>query len=195
MALFRTFPASPSIPVLKRQGLYLRTPHTADFEQWAALRAQSRTFLQPWEPVWPADDLTRAAFRRRVRRYAEEIRDGQAYPFFIFRQADDGLLGGLTFSNVRRGVVQATTLGYWMGAPHAGKGLMTEAVRASLTFVFGHLALHRLEAACLPGNASSIHLLEKVGFTREGLARRYLCIDGRWQDHLLYALLSDDPHS
>jgi ribosomal-protein-alanine N-acetyltransferase len=182
------------IPHIHGPGLYLRAPQLADYDQWTALRSQSRSFLQPWEPIWPADDLTRPAFRRRLRRYGEEIRLDQAYPFFLFRSSDNLLLGGLTFSNVRRGVVQAVTMGYWMGAPHAGKGLMSEAVRASRTFVFGNLGLHRLEAACLPNNASSIRLLEKVGFTREGLARRYLCIDGRWQDHILYALLTDDPH-
>ncbi|GGE34696.1 ribosomal-protein-alanine N-acetyltransferase [Agaricicola taiwanensis] len=193
MALFRTFPSSPMLPVLYRGGLYLRMPQLGDFDQWAELRAASRSFLQPWEPLWPADDLTRPSFRRRLRRYGDEIREDSAYPFFLFRQSDDVLLGGLTFSNVRRGVVQATTLGYWMGSPHAGKGLMTEGVRACLPFVFGHLGLHRLEAACLPSNASSIRLLEKVGFKREGIARRYLCINGRWQDHILYGLLADDP--
>ena len=79
-----------------------------------------------------------------------------------------------------------------MGAPHAGRGYMTAAVRAVLPFVFDTLCLHRLEAACLPHNLPSIRLLERVGFQREGLARRYLCINGVWQDHLLFALLRDD---
>ncbi len=179
--------------MIEGKGFYLRSPRAADYEAWALLRSESRDFLRPWEPTWGADDLTRASFRRRVRRYEDEIRNDHAYPFFLFSMDEDALLGGLTFSNVQRGVVQATTLGYWMGAPHAGKGHMTAAVRAVLPFVFDHLALHRLEAACLPANTASRRLLEKVGFSREGLARRYLCIDGLWQDHLLYALLKDDP--
>ena len=174
------------------QDVRLRTPQMSDYAEWAVLRERSRSFLTPWEPTWPKDDLTRTAFRRRLRRYAQDIRDDQAYPFFVFRAGDDALLGGLTLSNIRRGVAQSCALGYWMGAPHAGRGHMTAAVRAVLPFVFDTLCLHRLEAACLPHNLPSIRLLERVGFQREGLARRYLCINGVWQDHLLYALLRDD---
>ena len=174
------------------QGVRLRTPQMSDYAEWAELREHSRSFLTPWEPTWPKDDLTRTAFRRRLRRYAQDIRDDQAYPFFVFRAPDDALLGGLTLSNIRRGVAQSCALGYWMGAPYAGRGHMTAAVRAVLPFVFDTLCLHRLEAACLPHNLPSIRLLERVGFQREGLARRYLCINGVWQDHLLYALLRDD---
>jgi ribosomal-protein-alanine N-acetyltransferase len=70
---------------------------------------------------------------------------------------------------------------------------MTAAVRALAPFAFGTLKLHRVEAACIPGNVASIRLLEKTGFVREGYAREYLCINGLWQDHLLYARLKDDP--
>jgi [ribosomal protein S5]-alanine N-acetyltransferase len=72
---------------------------------------------------------------------------------------------------------------------------MGAAVRLALSFAFGHLGLQRVEAACLPHNEASIRLLERVGFRKEGLARRYLCINGRWQDHVLYAILSTDPIS
>jgi ribosomal-protein-alanine N-acetyltransferase len=180
-------------PVISGDGLFLRTPSLADYPAWAELRAESRTFLTPWEPTWPADDLTRTAFRRRVRRYQSEIRDDHAYPFFIFRQADSVLLGGITLSNVTRGMTQTATIGYWMGERHAGRGGMSRAVRAVVPFAFGALHLHRLEAACLPHNAASMRLLENVGFRREGLARGLVCINGRWQDHLVFALLADDP--
>ncbi len=180
-------------PVISGEGLFLRTPSIADYLAWTALRSESRKFLTPWEPTWPADDLTRTAFRRRVRRYQLEIREDRAYPFFIFRQADYALLGGITLSNVTRGMTQTATLGYWMGERHAGLGQMTRAVRAIVPFAFGALRLHRLEAACLPHNAPSICLLEKIGFRREGLARGLVCINGRWQDHIVFALLADDP--
>lgn len=192
MVLFRFTPHNEALPAVRGEGLYLRAPQMADFSQWAALRAESRRFLEPWEPLWPADDLTRSSFRRRVRRYAQEIASDTAYPFLIFRQGDDVLLGGLTLGFVRRGVAQTCTLGYWIGERHARQGHMTHAVRAAVGFAFRNLALRRVEAACLPSNAASIRLLEKVGFSREGYARRYLCIAGTWQDHLLYALLSDD---
>jgi [ribosomal protein S5]-alanine N-acetyltransferase len=180
-------------PVISGEGLFLRTPGLADYQGWSELRAESRSFLLPWEPTWPADDLTRTAFRRRIRRYQTEIREDRAYPFFIFRQADYALLGGITLSNVTRGMTQTATLGYWMGERHASRGYMTRAVRAIVPFAFGALRLHRLEAACLPHNAASMRLLERVGFGREGLARGLVCINGRWQDHIVFALLADDP--
>ena len=180
-------------PVIPGEGLFLRTPTLADYPAWAELRGESRAFLTPWEPTWPADDLTRTAFRRRVRRYQTEIREDHAYPFFIFRQNEYVLLGGITLSNVTRGMTQTATVGYWMGERHAGQGHMTRAVRALVPFAFGTLHLHRLEAACLPHNGASMRLLEKVGFRREGLARGLVCINGRWQDHIVFALLSDDP--
>jgi ribosomal-protein-alanine N-acetyltransferase len=114
------------------------------------------------------------------------------YALFIYA-ATGTMVGGLTLCNVRRGVTQSCTLGYWIGAKFANKGYMTAAVRAVIPFVFDSLELHRLEAACLPSNTASIKLLEKTGFRREGLARRYLRINGIWQDHLLYALLDTDP--
>lgn len=179
-------------PVIHGAGLMLRTAAMADYPAWSALREESRQFLAPWEPIWAADELSRTAFRRRLKRYARDIREDQGYPFLVFREADGALLGGLTLAYVRRGVTQSCSLGYWMGARHAGRGIMTAAVRAVLPFAFSTLKLHRVEAACLPSNAASIRLLEKVGFRQEGYARRYLCINGEWRDHLLFALISGD---
>ncbi len=193
MALFRTVTSSEVLPSIAGAGVQLRVPQSGDFAEWAALREQSRAFLVPWEPVWPADDLSRGAFRRRLKRYAEDLRNDLAYAFLIFRSDDNMLVGGLTLANIRRGVAQAGSIGYWVGAPFARKGYMTAAMGALIPFCFGTLRLHRLEAACIPGNAASIRLLEKAGFQREGYARSYLCINGIWQDHLLYARLKDDP--
>jgi ribosomal-protein-alanine N-acetyltransferase len=175
------------------QGVTLRAPQMSDHAEWAALREESRQFLTPWEPVWPADDLTRASFRRRLRRYAEDQRTDQAYAFLIFRDSDGALVGGLTLANVRRGVAQAGSIGYWIGARFARQGYTTAAVRALIPYAFDTLRLHRLEAACIPNNVASIGLLEKAGFRREGYAREYLCINGVWADHLLYARLRNDP--
>jgi ribosomal-protein-alanine N-acetyltransferase len=192
MAFFRTTSFSDTAPVIPGAGVTLRLPQIGDYLEWAALREQSRAFLIPWEPTWPADDLTRAAFRRRIRRYAEDQRNDFAYAFAIFRTGDHALVGGLTLANIRRGVAQAGSIGYWVGAPFARKGYMTAALQALIPFGFNTLRLHRLEAACIPDNAASIGLLEKTGFKREGYARSYLCINGAWQDHLLYARLQDD---
>jgi ribosomal-protein-alanine N-acetyltransferase len=184
---------SDVMPAIAGDGVVLRVPQVSDFAEWAALRAASRDFLTPWEPTWPADDLTRGSFRRRIKRYAEDQRSDLAYAFFVMRKRDNALVGGLTLANVRRGCAQAVSLGYWMGAAHARQGYMTAAVNAVVPFAFGTLRLHRIEAACIPANVASVKLLEKTGFKREGFARQYLCIDGLWQDHLLYARLKDDP--
>ncbi len=192
MAFFRTVNFNETTPAITGDGVTLRLPQNTDYAAWAALREQSRNFLTPWEPTWPVDDLTRTAFRRRIRRYTEDQRNDLAYALLVFRSSDNALIGGLTLANIRRGVAQAGSIGYWVGAPFARQGYMTAALRALIPFSFGTLRLHRLEAACIPSNAASIGLLEKTGFKREGYARQYLCINGIWQDHLLYARLRDD---
>ncbi|WFU33807.1 GNAT family protein [Bradyrhizobium brasilense] len=192
MALFRLPSNGPAALMPRGHGLLLRAPQMSDFPQWAQLREFSRAYLTPWEPIWPSDDLTRAGFRRRLRRYTEDVAADRSYPFIIFRESDGVMIGGITLANVRRGIVQAGTIGYWVGLPHAHRGYMTTALRVLLPSLFGELNLHRIEAACIPSNASSIRVLEKCGFTREGLARRYLCINGIWQDHLLFGLLHED---
>jgi ribosomal-protein-alanine N-acetyltransferase len=175
--------------------LFLRHPAMGDYAAWAELRALSRHHLTVWEPQWARDELTRSAFRRRLRQYQRELREDQGYAFLIFRSADATLLGGLSISNVRRGVAQAASIGYWIGVPHIRRGHMSDAVKACLPFAFNTLGLHRLEAACLPHNIPSQRVLEKVGFKREGMARRYLKINGVWQDHDLFALLQDDARA
>lgn len=192
MALLRAASASDLGPVLESGRVVLRTPQMSDYPAWAELRAASREFLTPWEPLWSNDELSRASFRRRVRHYLRDLREDVGYALFSFSATSGALVGGLTLCNVRRGVTQSCTLGYWIGAKYARQGYMTASVRAVVPFVFDSLELHRLEAACLPTNAASIKLLEKTGFQREGLARRYLRINGVWQDHLLYALLDTD---
>ncbi len=187
---FLKSPFAPELPpVLRNSKVMLRAPDMGDYEPWAALRLASRDFLTPWEPLWPSNDLSRTAFRGRVKRYWSDIENDLAYPFFIFTGDGRTILGGITLSNVRRGVAQMATLGYWIGAPFARQGYMTRALRLTLPFAFEHLQLHRVEAACLPDNHASITLLMRNGFAREGLARRYLKINGRWQDHLLFAHL------
>jgi ribosomal-protein-alanine N-acetyltransferase len=193
MAFLRSGIGGDWLPHVRVDGIHLRPPHMGDYAAWAELRALSRDHLTPWEPQWTRDELSRDAFRRRVRHYQRELREDLGYAFFLFRDLDDRLLGGITLSNVRRGVTQAAAVGYWIGKPFAGRGLMTKAVSGVVRFAFEELKLHRLEAACMPSNAASIRVLEKNGFQREGLARRYLKINGVWQDHLLYATLADDP--
>ena len=178
---------------LAGQGIYLRAPRLSDYPAWSALRDESRDFLTPWEPVWPLDDLSRRAFRQRLRRYRRERRRQTAYPFFIFRQEDDALLGGCTISHIQHGVQQSGVLGYWAGEAHAGKGYVTAAVKTIIPFAFNELQLHRLQAACVVDNERSKAVLRKCGFHEEGIARGFLRINGSWRDHQVFAILHDDP--
>lgn len=172
--------------------VYLRPPRSRDWKIWATLRGESREFLKPWEPTWPADALTRGAFLRRISRQASDWHGDQGYNLLMFSHVDQAMLGGIGLSNVRRGVAQMASLGYWIGERHARQGYMTEGVVAMLAFAFRHLGLHRVEAVCLPDNEASRRLLATTGFTEEGCARAYLRIDGEWRDHVSYGILRED---
>lgn len=178
--------------VLQGRGVWLRPPQLGDYLAWAELRALSRAHLTPWEPAWPRDDLTKSAYRRRLKHYQREAREDLGYAFLLFQSETDRLIGGATLSNVRRGVTQSAMLGYWLGRPYAGCGHMRAAVRALLPHAFETLRLHRIEAAVQPTNDASVGVLRSVGFVEEGLLRRYLKINGVWQDHLMFAMLAED---
>lgn len=182
----------PPLPVIEGDGVLLRMPLHADYQKWRDLRDRSREFLSPWEPLWTSDELSRPAYRMRLRRYREDARERTGYTFFLFDAAGVTLYGGATVGQIRRGVSQSCTLGYWMGEQYAGSGLMHRAVAALQRFVFEVEGLHRIEAACLPSNRRSIRLLEKSGFRREGYLQKYLKIAGRWEDHHLYSLLAEE---
>ena len=172
--------------------LILRPPQHGDFRAWAALRRDSADFLQPWEPVWADDHLTRKAFVNRVYWAARSIGQGTAVPLFLERRADARLLGAITLDNIRRGPAQSATIGYWIGAMHAREGYMREALTATVHYAFTELDLSRLESACLPENTASRGLLERCGYKYEGVAQSYLQIAGRWRNHVLYANLRGD---
>lgn len=195
MAFLRSGIGLESGPVVRGHGVLLRPPTMGDYGAWAELRAMSRDHLSPWEPTWARDELTRGAFRRRLRFYQREAREDLGHSFFILHESTGALIGGLTLSNLRRGVTQAASLGYWMGKPYANRGLMRSAVGAVQTFAVDGLRLHRLEAACMPTNLPSIRVLEGCGFTREGFARQYLKINGRWEDHILFGFVEGDART
>ncbi|WP_378943864.1 GNAT family N-acetyltransferase [Mesorhizobium sp. ANAO-SY3R2] len=182
-------------PALKGERVTLRMPNWRDYREWAALRAESRSFLEPWEPRWAPDELERSAWRVRLSRYQDEFIQGTAAAFFIYDNATNKLIGGITLGNIRYGVAQSGHIGYWIGERYAGQGFMADAVRLVVRHAFDTLRLHRIEAACIPDNGRSIRVLEKAGFRREGLLRSYLRINGEWHDHYLYALIADVPHA
>jgi [ribosomal protein S5]-alanine N-acetyltransferase len=172
--------------------VYLRAPALRDYEAWASVREASRPFLVPWEPTWTDDELTREAFRRRLRAYGEVVRNGTGAPHFIFRHDDDTLVGGINLNGIQRGIAQFCSVGYWIGQPYARRGYMHDALRTLAGHALGPMGLHRVEANCLPANTASRRLLEKTGFTLEGQSRAFLKINGQWEDHLRYGMVAGD---
>ncbi|TDL76359.1 N-acetyltransferase [Palleronia sediminis] len=172
--------------------LCLRPPQQSDYRAWSALRRDSAAFLQPWEPTWAPDHLTRKSFTNRVYWAARSIRSEQAIPLFLIRREDSTLVGAITLDNIRRGPAQSGTLGYWIGEPFQRRGYMRESIEAVVHHAFRKLDLSRVEAACLPENAASRGVLERSGFKYEGVAQSYLQIAGRWRNHVLFANLRGD---
>jgi len=172
--------------------IYLTPPVMADYPAWVRLRRENQAYLQPREPSWQAQELTRSHFRWRVRSYKTEARAGHSYAFFIRHQADDRLMGACNLGHIRRGAAQMAGLGYWIGAGFANRGYMSEAVGLVCDYGFGVLGLNRIEAACMIDNHASVQVLLKNNFREEGRARHYLKINGVWADHRLFALCRQD---
>ncbi|OLY47980.1 ribosomal-protein-alanine N-acetyltransferase [Bartonella apis] len=180
------------LPNLKAKDVYLRFPMIDDYKEWAAVRTESRPFLEPWEPLWPEDAHTLTRYKNHLERYIEGRKNGQFFVFFVFLNDNNNLIGGISLGNIRRGVVQSGEIGYWCGEKYSGHGFMHESLELMVDFAFQQLKLHRLQAATIPTNIRSISLLEKCGFVREGLMRSYVKIHGEWQDHYLYSLLETE---
>jgi ribosomal-protein-alanine N-acetyltransferase len=179
-------------PKIETERMTLRLPAHQDYRQWAALRSISSDHLLQWEPVRAPDHLTRKAFTNRVYWAGRAEAQGTALALMLIRRSDNLLIGAITLDNIRRGPVQAGTLGYWIGAPFARQGYMREAIQALVHHAFQVMDLSRIEAACLPENAPSRGVLEKSGFKYEGVAQSYLQINGRWRNHVLYSNLRFD---
>jgi ribosomal-protein-alanine N-acetyltransferase len=168
----------------------LLTP--ADAPALSGQRLASRAFLAPWEPIRHAGHDTPAGQRADIEAALEQHARGQGVPLAILD--DDGSVAGrINVNSVVRGAFESCSLGYWLAADRTGRGLATGAVRAVVALAFGDLGLHRVEAGTLLGNRASQAVLARAGFTRYGLAARYLRIAGEWQDHVLFQRLADDP--
>ena len=172
--------------------VFLRPPKRRDALKWQKLRMSSKSFLVPWEPSWDASSCTRRAYLRYFKNSNYLANMDRAYSFLIFKCDDKILLGGINIGNVRRGVAQSASLGYWIGAQHARNGYMKEALKLLIPSAFVDLRLNRIEAATLEENIASRNLLKKIGFKKEGILRKYLKINGNWRDHVLYGLLESD---
>ena len=153
-----------------------------------------RDFMAPYEPVRDDDYYTVEGQTTLLARLLDERDQGRVLPLVIV--APDGALAGrITLNSIERGPKQSASLGYWVRRELNGQGLASAAVAEVLGIAFGELGLHRVEAGTLVDNVASQRVLAKSGFSRYGLAPRYLRIAGRWQDHVLFQRLSDEDGS
>ncbi len=177
---------------LTGERVFLRPPKRRDALKWQKLRISSKSFLVPWEPSWDASSCSRRAYLRYFKNSNYLANMDRAYSFLIFKTDDKALLGGINVGNVRRGVSQSASLGYWIGEKYSRNGYMKEALKLLIPSLFVDLRLNRIEAATLEENIASKNLLKKIGFKKEGVLRKYLKINGNWRDHILYGLLEND---
>jgi [ribosomal protein S5]-alanine N-acetyltransferase len=192
-------PTAPSgLPISDRivtERLALRPPRTTDVPELRRVLRGNDAYLRPFSAApLPGDDPTSlASITRSVLRHRREWRRGQAFVLYLTPRDGEGrIVGRIALGGILLGAFRNAYLGYWIDAGYQGRGLMTEAVRATTTFAFQSAGLHRVQAAVMPQNVASQRVLEKAGYRREGLAERYLCIAGRWEDHLLYAVTEEE---
>lgn len=171
----------------------LRTMTEDDYDEWYEVRSRCRDWLVPWEPRpagAPTTPEDRGSFIARCAARERERQLGTGYGFGIF--LDGRLAGEITLSSIQRGPFQNAFVGYWVDRELAGQGIVPEATVAVLRFAFEELGLHRVEIAIVPRNRSSRRVVEKLGLREESVAQRYLEIDGKWEDHVRYAITSEE---
>ncbi len=178
-------------PVELREGpVLLRPLRRRDARRWRAVRAANVDWLTPWEATSPDDAGRAPTFGQMVVTFAREARAGRMLPFAV--ELDGELVGQVTVSGIQWGSLRSGHIGYWVDRRTAGRGVIPTAVAMAADYCFFGLGLHRLEVNIRPENTASLRVVDKLGFRSEGLRKGYLHIDGRWRDHLTFALLASD---
>ncbi|MDP4089905.1 MAG: GNAT family N-acetyltransferase [Bacillota bacterium] len=153
---------------------------------------RNRDFLQEWEPVRSSDFYTLEYHARQLEKDSDGIENGTLLRFWIFKKDDKGkVIGTVAFNNIVRGAFQSCHLGYKLDKDEINKGLMAEALKKGIEIAFEEYKLHRIEANIRPKNKASLRVVEKLGFYNEGLAYKYLKINGNWEDHIHMVLLNE----
>jgi ribosomal-protein-alanine N-acetyltransferase len=181
-------------PRLAGRRVVLRPLGGHDFAAWREVRLRNEAWLVPWEPIrqpsMPDPTRDRTAFEARCSARDRERAADHAYPFGLF--VDQRFAGEVNINNVTRGALQGGTIGYWIDEAHAGHGYVAEAVVVATRFAFEQLHLHRLEVCIVPRNTNSRRVMDKLRFRNEGIAERYLEINGTWEDHIRYAITAEE---
>ena len=177
--------------IIETERLLLKTLGEEDAEAVAGYFFRNRDFLEEWEPKREASFYTAERQRAELVYEQGEMDAGRMLKLWIYKKDGGKLIGSLAFSNIVKGAFLSCFLGYRLDGDEAGKGYMTEAIKGALDTVFGEYGLHRIEANIMPKNIRSLRVVEKLGFQNEGYARKYLKINGVWEDHIHMVLLSD----
>ena len=181
-------------PRLFGSRVMLRPLAASDFPAWREVRLRNEEWLVPWEPQrsesLPDPTRERSAFEARCSARDRERSADHAYPFGVF--IDQQFAGEVNLNNVTRGALQGATIGYWIDQDRAGRSYIAEALVVLAKFAFVELHLHRLEICIVPRNTNSRRVVEKLAIRCEGVAERYLEINGTWEDHLRYAITAEE---
>ena len=175
--------------MIETERLVIRLPETADVPEIIRYYRDNLEFLRPYSPSFSSDILDERTWVEQVAWRRQEFKDGYGLRCFLFpRDRPQQVAGNINVTQVQRGPAQSCVLGYNLAELEQGKGYMTEAVVAVVRFAFDRWGLHRVAASHMPRNERSAAVLHRCGFEVEGLARDYLMIDGRWEDHVLNAI-------
>jgi [ribosomal protein S5]-alanine N-acetyltransferase len=165
-----------------------------DFREWSEVRQRNADWLTVWEPSrlvsQPDPTVDKSAFASRCLQRDRDRASGTAFQFALF--VDGRIAGEVNLNNVIRGAMQSCTVGYWIDRQHAGYGYTVEGVALVMQFAFEQLGLHRVEICIVPRNTRSRRIMEKLAIREEGLAERYLEINGAWEDHIRYAITGEE---
>jgi [ribosomal protein S5]-alanine N-acetyltransferase len=173
--------------------IHLRFATIEDAPVFLTFYNEVRTFAAEFEPARSAEFYTLAGQRNNLENALSQMVQDKAYPFCICLNSTGEIVGRINLNNVVRGFFQSCNVGYIVHQKYNGRGFATTALRLLINYAFTELNLHRLEAGTLPHNYASQRVLEKAGFRREGYAKNYLFINGKWQDHLIFAKTVEDP--
>ena len=197
MTRFSGHPASvvTNAPIrLYGRRILIRPLVPTDFEAWSDVRIRNGEWLTKWEPLShphsPDPSRSRDAFATRCAARDRERHAGNAYAMGIF--VGNSFAGEINLNNVVRGAMQSATIGYWIDRSRAGNAYMSEAVVVMAKFAFEELRLHRVEICIIPRNSNSLRVVEKIGLRNEGLAERFLEINGEWEDHYRFGLTTEE---
>ncbi|GAA1917460.1 GNAT family N-acetyltransferase [Nocardioides hwasunensis] len=176
---------------LVSEGVVVRALRRSDADEWQAVRQRNHSWLQPWDATVPPGSVPRASsYKLVVKSLLHQAKQGQCLPFVI--EVGGRFVGQVTVSNVARGSAQWASIGYWVSADVAGRGVAPRAVAQVIDHCFGPVGLHRIEICVRPENTNSLRVVEKLGLEQVGYAPRFLHIDGDWRDHRIFALTAEE---